>query len=471
MGLVPESPEQNSVAQVDSPTAESLLRAAEKSVPALKLAEIRISITLAIVSAILSVGLLLLVALWFADFPAIENDGQVSARSLFELVKLVFAVVAGIGGVAALVVAYRRQRVAEHGSKIAEFAHRLAQAADERAEISKLLAQAADERAKLESDRNGVRLFHERFAKASEQLGASEAAIRLAGVYAMAGLADDWEDGRQTCVDVLCAYIRMPYSPANETDDQPIRFASRQEREVRNTVLRLAASHLRGDASPVHSWQGLRLDFTGATFDGADFSYVRILEPTKIIFDYAMFVAGRTTFTGAQFLASVSFRSIRLVGGTIDFSGARFLDGGLSFRYSVFTKGSIEFADGGSPSLVGGFLDFSSTKFHGAGMSFGYPWEPFFTMESGRIKFDHTEFNTGSQWWAGKLNGGRLSYEWATFKGTRIDFTEAEFNGTSVEFHPLSSKEPGVPPKFGDAPLRGVKMPDAWRMKPRKDGD
>ena len=30
-------------------------------------------------------------------------------------------------------------------------------------------------------------------------------AIRLAGVYALAGLADDWQENRQTCVDVLPA--------------------------------------------------------------------------------------------------------------------------------------------------------------------------------------------------------------------------------------------------------------------------
>jgi hypothetical protein len=27
----------------------------------------------------------------------------------------------------------------------------------------------------------------------------------------MASLADEWEAGQQTCIDVLCAYMRMPY--------------------------------------------------------------------------------------------------------------------------------------------------------------------------------------------------------------------------------------------------------------------
>jgi hypothetical protein len=53
--------------------------------------------------------------------------------------------------------------------------------------------------------------FTDRYESAAEQLGHEKAAVRLAGVYAMARLADDWEARRQTCIDVLCAYLRMPY--------------------------------------------------------------------------------------------------------------------------------------------------------------------------------------------------------------------------------------------------------------------
>src|SRR5215469_4717439 len=56
-----------------------------------------------------------------------------------------------------------------------------------------------------------IRTLNERFATAAGQLGSDEPAVRLAGVYAMAGLGDDWEENRHTCVDVLCAYLRMPY--------------------------------------------------------------------------------------------------------------------------------------------------------------------------------------------------------------------------------------------------------------------
>ena len=51
-----------------------------------------------------------------------------------------------------------------------------------------------------------TRTLNERFATAAGRLGSDKSAVRLAGMYAMAGLADDWSENRQTCVDVLCAY-------------------------------------------------------------------------------------------------------------------------------------------------------------------------------------------------------------------------------------------------------------------------
>ena len=87
----------------------------------------------------------------------------------------------------------------------------------------------------------------------------------------MAGLADDWEENRQTCVDVLCAYLRMPYEPDPGQDaPEPQRLAFQAIREVRHTVIRVITAHLRRDAAV--SWQGLNFDFTGVVFDGGDFS-------------------------------------------------------------------------------------------------------------------------------------------------------------------------------------------------------
>ncbi|MDG5808955.1 hypothetical protein P9869_41340 [Streptomyces ossamyceticus] len=86
-------------------------------------------------------------------------------------------VVAGAGALVALVVAYRRQRVDEVG------AHREA-----------------------------TRLHTERFSQAVDELGSDSPAVRLGGVHALAGLAVDAPDDslRQTCIEVLCAYLQVP---------------------------------------------------------------------------------------------------------------------------------------------------------------------------------------------------------------------------------------------------------------------
>jgi len=95
-----------------------------------------------------------------------------------------------------------------------------------------------------------TRTLNERFATAAGQLGSDkQPALRLAGVYAMAGLADDWPENRQTCIDVLCAYLRLPYDPDPGTDAGPAkRTAYQASREVRHGspyltgVLQVAAS-------------------------------------------------------------------------------------------------------------------------------------------------------------------------------------------------------------------------------------
>jgi hypothetical protein len=109
----------------------------------------------------------------------------------------------------------------------------------------------------------------------------------------MAGLADDWEEKRQTCVDVLCAYLRMPYEsdPGPDASDQQ-RLAFEAAREVRHTVIRVITAHLQEQAAV--SWQGLNFDFTGVVFDGGDFAG-------------AQFSGGTVWFRSARFSGGVSF--------------------------------------------------------------------------------------------------------------------------------------------------------------------
>ena len=135
----------------------------------------------------------------------------------------------------------------------------------------------------------------------------------------MAGLADDWEENRQTCVDVLCAYLRMPYEPDPGQDaPEPQRLAFQAIREVRHTVIRVVTAHLKKDAAV--SWQGLNFDFTGVVFDGGDFGG-------------AQFSGGTVKVDGAKFS-----------GGTVYFNGARWSQGLLQRRRVLRRRGHFGLA-------------------------------------------------------------------------------------------------------------------------------
>src|SRR5262249_54767980 len=228
--------------------------------------------------------------------------------------QLVFASVAGAGALVALVVAYRRQRVSEASS-----AH----------------------------DRTQV--FNERFIAIAAQLGDTQPAVRLAGVHAMAGLASDWQDHRQTCVDVLCAYLRMPYEP-EPADDAPVdkRLAFQASREVRHTVIRVITAHLNGTAAV--SWCGLNFDFTSVVFDGGDFTG-------------AEFSGGTVRYTGAEFSGGTAdFTGAKFSGAIVDFTGAKFSNRMVSFTGTAFSGGLVNF---GNTEFSGGTVYFTGAEFSG----------------------------------------------------------------------------------------------------------
>ncbi|WP_432938843.1 pentapeptide repeat-containing protein [Kribbella sp. CA-253562] len=327
-----------------------------------------------------AVGLYLLLA-WLLGVdprsdPATATGDQ--QRLLADLVKIALGLAAGVGASVALIIGYQRARVEEAGS------HR-------------------DDR----------RLFSSRYQDAADLLGHDKAAVRLAGVYAMSRLADDWSEQRQQCIDVLCAYLRLPYDPAG---------GDAGEREVRLTVVRLIGAHLQPSAT--RPWHGHDLDFTGAVFDGGDFSGAvfsggvrfagAVFAGSPVDFTGAEFADGTVDFTGARFSeGSLNFRAARFTGSTVRFTDVQFASGVLSFRRAHFAAGTVNFS--GRSFLLDKSRD---TTFCGSLVNFARA-----NFAGGRVDFRHTKFTAGSV--------GFLS---ATFSGSIVDFTGAVFAGTTVNF-------------------------------------
>jgi hypothetical protein len=199
----------------------------------------------------------------------------------------------------------------------------------------------------------------ELYAKAVEQLGSDQALVRSGGLYALERLAQDNPAHRQAIVNVICAYLRMPFSPTapagepgpgtgeeqkepgteSETGTAGISDTWQQERRVRLTAQRILAQHLRDDRAKDHQstdppssrfWNNIRLDLTGATL--IDFNLVNgVMADAN--FRRAAFT-GDASFSGAAFSGDARFGEAAFTGHAT-FSGAAFSGdarfGGVAF--------------------------------------------------------------------------------------------------------------------------------------------
>ncbi|WP_020114930.1 pentapeptide repeat-containing protein [Streptomyces bottropensis] len=359
----------------------------------------------------------------------LKPERRIDSKTLFDLVKLAFGVVAGAGALVALVVAYRRQRVDEDGAL-----------------------------------RDATRLHTERFTTAVSQLGDESAAVRLGGVHALAGLADDapTRELRQTCIDVLCAYLRLPYTAEADAE---ARHAYLALREVRHTVIRLIRDHLRLPVRHHHSWQGHDFDFTGVTFDGGDLSEavfsggtVHFIGATfssgtvhfngaefsggTVHFGGAVFSGGTVHFSGAEFSgATAFFGGAEFSGGTVHFIGATFSSGTVHFVEAEFSSGTVDFGgaefSGGTVSFIGAVFSGGTVHCLGATFSSGTVDFRFATFSSGTVDFGRARFS----------NNGTVSFGLATFSGAAVDFTRAS-----------------GPAPHGLIPAAGSPMPDGLTL-------
>ncbi|MFW6641612.1 pentapeptide repeat-containing protein [Nocardiopsis algeriensis] len=306
------------------------------------------------------------------DTPQWRPPQELTPKHLDAIATRAFAVVAGLGGVALLVISYRRQRTTE----------------------------ADAERAERASKREATRLFTERFTAASEQLGSEQAAVRLAGVHALAHLADDApqerEDLVQMVIDVLCAYLRMPYTPEPEALPKNASKVRREEhrerqlefasfREVRHTIIRVIAGRLNNLSWPTR-WHRKDYDFTGAVFDGGDLRNARfdggsvdfsraVFRQGVVRFDHADFSGAWAQFNDAVFTGGqLLFQGTAFTGSSVDFHDVVLPEGAISFHGSVFLSGYVDFskASGACPDEL---LEYAN-RFNPAVVQLPEAWRP-----------------------------------------------------------------------------------------------
>ncbi|WP_433710664.1 pentapeptide repeat-containing protein [Nocardia sp. CA-084685] len=313
-----------------------------------------------------------------------------------DLTKIALSVAAGVGGAVALVVAYRRQRDLERGR------------------------------------------FAELFGAAARQLGDADPAVRIAGVYAMAGVADEFSapTRRQQCIDVLCGYLRLPYDPAGGSDHLVSRVESADEAgtkvervfqfrqsdgEVRRTIVKVIADHLKRSADV--SWSACDFTFNGAVIEKADFRY-------------AVFAGRHTSFARAVFSDKTMFERALFVGQHVTFRDATFRDGPVSFDRAEFGSNRVEKAE-----LAGFGTTFAGVAFEGAvsfeGVGFIGPRTTFAgarflgprtSFQDAKFRAEFTSFERAV------LDGAHIAFDRAEFASPRTTFEAAQFYATLTAF-------------------------------------
>lgn len=335
--------------------------------------------------AVVAAAAVVAAVVWGATAWLLREAGSAKdpAAARVEAIKTGLAIGAGTGGVFALLLAVRRQWHQERSSAATEL-------------------DAAERR------------VTELYTKAADQLGSDKAPVRLAGLYALERVAQDNEKHRQTIVNVLCAYLRMPYQvpgdPPAEAADKEAWAAHReliQEREVRLAAQRILTNHLRpgeNTKQPVATfWKAIDLNLTGAT-----------------LIDLSLFkcVMRDARFRSATFIGGASF-GYATVSGYAVFDSATF-DGAAEFMSASLQYGGFK------SSTFRGVAEFRSASF---GAAAGFDSSTF----QGAADFREATF------------AGEASFESASFTGD-VDFSSAsfEFVLSSSEYAALMLPSPGL---------------------------
>ncbi|GAA3447323.1 hypothetical protein Pve01_43940 [Planomonospora venezuelensis] len=239
----------------------------------------------------------------------------------------------------------------------------------------------------------------ELYTKAAEQLGHDKPAVRLAGLYALERLAQDNPGHRQTIVNVICAYLRMPYTPPRSPGPRqpapstpgPWQTASESgpapegEQQVRLTAQSILAEHLRDERrsgqradlpAPSRHWPGMRINLTSATLLDLDLIETHLAEAQfseatfigETSFDRAVFT-GPATFDGAAFTGDTSFYGATFTEDAwfsraaftedADFDGATFT--GQAIFHAVTFTGDTQFSE----AAFADHAMFNTATFHG----------------------------------------------------------------------------------------------------------
>jgi len=373
------------------------------------------------------------------DFWWINNPGVVVDGVLYEVIRATVAALGVLGIAVGSAIAYRRQQITE-----AQEAHEANKLELERKKHADAVSHHREQ-----TDLEAVSRLRDRFTTAASQLADDNLAVRIAGVAAMAGIADEWlrrsspeSEARQqvkeaqTVVDVLCGYLRLSPTASPEAPEH-------WDRPVRETIVRAITARLQEATPEEESWTQLDLDFTGTHFNGS-YTFRDAKLTGRVTFDHAVFDGGEMNFANAVIGGSTSFEDCKFIGDAI-FDACNFVDH-VRFVGAHFQGGVVSFHD----AEVGreGTLDFESARFGGHVTDVhdldkvvdlyggGDVDLNSMVIDGGRLAFNNARFMGGRVSFASNqvLGGADVDFARAQFLGSDVTIDQLSINGSTVSF-------------------------------------
>ena len=403
----------------------------------------------------------LIVTVWLLAIAGGAEAGTDRANSRLDAVRTGLAAGAGAGAAVGLMLAFRRQYHQEVATDL--------------------------------TNRDATeRRITELYTKAVEQLGNDKAPVRLGGLYALERLAQDNPAQRQTIVNVICAYLRMPFAPEAPTGKPKPEAAEapkvaaaeietspeapddkwQQERQVRLTAQRILADHLRidwfeGQSAPgpvgPEFWPDMRLDLSSATL--IDLNFYRV-------------VAADARFAGAMFIGTAQFYEATFGGSS--FQAAKFTQEAAFSRASFkghadFSKATFAGKGWFSQASFGRDADFNDASFNGDAMFYGTHFDDTAEFQpttfSGDAMFAGATFDS-SAWFSSATFAQRATFGQATFAGD-VTFQGVTFGGATdfagATFADRSDRLPFKDTRVLMSSAQHV-WPVGWRLMPSRRG-
>ena len=311
------------------------------------------------------------------------------------------------------------------------------------------LTRTSNERnADRSHNRADLQELRRRFITTAAQFADPSPEVRLAGVYALEALTDDWIDRQryidaQTCINYLCGYLTRPYEPpihntnlrrhttrkrhtvynyTDETYEHP-----RDDLHVRQAITRTIATHLKPDHH--HNWSNYNYDLTGAHFHNADFTGSQFRG--TIDFSKTRFHGERTDFDNAEFHSeTTSFDNAEFHSDLTTFDATKFRSKQTTFDSAYFRNTAFAKADFNRANFRSMRTSFDGAKFLGDHTSF---WCTGF--HGSRTTFDRVEFRSDhTSFLATQFRSVETTFYAANFYSELTEFPLAEFHSLQTTF-------------------------------------